>query len=75
MAVLWIRIWKDPNLLPDPQLEVSDLDPGPNMKLYVNINKNLQKKDSFCNFYHYNILNLSILRKVRFKMPQRPFKS
>jgi hypothetical protein len=40
--VLWIRIHKDPNLFAgrDPYIEVSDPDPGQDLKLDVNINKN-----------------------------------
>jgi hypothetical protein len=34
----------------DPELEVSDPDPGPSPKLDGNMHKNYQKIDSFCNF-------------------------
>jgi hypothetical protein len=59
--LLWIRIREDPKLLPDPELEVSDPDPGQDLKLDVNMIKIHKKWINFVIFYHYKMLNLSIL--------------
>jgi hypothetical protein len=53
--------------LSDPELEVSDPDPGKSPKLDGKMHENHQKMNKFHNFYHY-IQILSILLKLCFKM-------
>jgi hypothetical protein len=59
----------------DPTLKVSDPDPGPDLKLDVNINKKKHQKKNFIILttirYWVPVRNLStgILSKICFKMP------